>query len=135
MKQSDADREVIAGLPYISLEELCTPVFEEEDVVLPILGKKVRVRAISREELHDCRERSKTKDTKGNEVYDDQKLEMYLCIAAVVNPPLTEAAYAHLKKQNSATIQAIFNAVARLGGLNDTALTDAERLFLDGLRG
>ena len=126
MSTPGANGESGAALPSISLEDLLQrETLREEWVDVPEWGARVKVRELSMGTYQQVQEESQ--DRHG--LLDDQRLQINLCIAGIVEPDLGPDAYEWVKRQSMRATTRVLEAVMSLSGLGVDALEKAEATF------
>jgi hypothetical protein len=100
---------------------------EEEDLLIPELGGKVRVRGLTKAEQQDVMADSMEGDTPSI-----PKVELGMVSRGLVRPQMTNDLMTRLLELPSGVFDRITTTVTRLSGADPEALKAAEKRFRDG---
>lgn len=120
------------GHRILSVEEILTAKdLTDEIVPIPEWGGAVRVRGLTRAEIHQAQKlatlRHNTQSQKAGEV-DPTRQEMFYVMFGLVEPKFTQTQLVDLTQKSAGAIQRILSAINRLSGADQT-VDQAEATF------
>lgn len=113
--------------PRLTLEQIWeADDLKHETVDVPEWGGTIEIKPLTKGEHQECRRKS----IKRGEV-DPDLLELNLLCAGVVDPKLTQEDGERLKRKNAGTIERLLRDILRISGLDQNAVSEADRRFRD----
>lgn len=111
---------------YLSADAiLSAPDITEEDVPVPEWGGKVRVRALTRGEVHKIRYDARIPNTNPLQV-DDAKADLFTFIVGCVEPKFEPIQHTELAKKSAGAMQRVIGRIQTLSGMTSDAAKSGE---------
>jgi hypothetical protein len=97
---------------------------KEEVIEVPEWGGSVKVRSFSKKGQQEVRELATI-----NDEIDPERLEMFMFIHGVVDPPFTNDTYELLRDKNAGVIDRVLQRIMSISGMDQEALAKAQEKF------
>jgi hypothetical protein len=132
----EEEGEDMAEGKMLSMEQiLAAPDVVEEVVFVPEWGGSVRIRSLTKMEQQLIRRKATAKNptrTVAVGQVDNDRLEMLMLVASVVDPPMEEKHVEALRAKATGPVERILRAILKLNGMLAEAATEAEATFQEG---
>lgn len=107
---------------FLSVEQiLAAQDLDEREMDVPEWGGKIKIKALTNGQRHRIRQKATR-----NNVIDDERMQLLLFIAGVIEPQFTEEHAGALRNKSSGVFDRVLTEIARVSHFNINGETKAE---------